>query len=109
MISFIVIVFFSIIVSFSQTSADIINVPDDKPTIQEGINSSADGDTVLVSPGIYIENINFKGKKSLLLHIILLHPTLPIYQKLLLMQINMAMLLNFQIARIQHRFYRDSP
>ena len=30
--------------------------------IQEGINSSTEGDTVLVYPGIYYENINFNGK-----------------------------------------------
>ena len=31
-------------------------------TIQEGINASTDGDTVLVYPGTYYENINFNGK-----------------------------------------------
>ncbi|MDP8204695.1 MAG: choice-of-anchor Q domain-containing protein [Candidatus Tenebribacter mawsonii] len=31
-------------------------------TIQEGIAASADSDTVLVYPGIFIENINFNGK-----------------------------------------------
>jgi hypothetical protein len=31
-------------------------------TIQEGINTSADADTVLVYPGIYYENINYNGK-----------------------------------------------
>jgi len=37
--------------------ATIINIPDDYPTIQEGINASENGDTVLVQPGRYIENI----------------------------------------------------
>lgn len=43
-------------------SATIINVPANQPTIQAGINASANGDTVLVQPDSYIENINFNGK-----------------------------------------------
>ncbi len=42
--------------------ATIIHVPDDQSTIQEGINTAVDGDTVLVAPGIYLENISFLGK-----------------------------------------------
>jgi|SaaInlLV_10m_DNA_2_1039722.scaffolds.fasta_scaffold00161_35 hypothetical protein len=45
--------------------ATIINIPDDYSTIQEGIDTSVDGDTVLVQPGIYVENINFNGKNIL--------------------------------------------
>ncbi len=40
----------------------IINIPEDQPTIQAGINTSADGDTVLVQPGTYYENINYNGQ-----------------------------------------------
>jgi hypothetical protein len=46
--------------------ATIINIPADQPTIQAGINASANGDTVLVQPGIYVENINFNGKNIVL-------------------------------------------
>ncbi len=42
---------------------NIIRIPDDYSTIQSGINAATDGDTVLVAPGTYVENINFKGKK----------------------------------------------
>ena len=42
--------------------ATILNVPDDYPTIQIGIDASANSDTVLVMPGIYFEHINFNGK-----------------------------------------------
>ena len=40
----------------------IINVPTDYETIQEGIYVAVDGDTVLVQPDTYFENINYNGK-----------------------------------------------
>lgn len=42
--------------------ANIIHVPVDQPSIQAGINAAANGDTVLVGPGTYYENIDFLGK-----------------------------------------------
>ncbi len=43
--------------------AAIINIPEDYSTIQEGINASIDGDTVLVQPGVYYGGINYFGKQ----------------------------------------------
>jgi len=51
------------LIIISNLSATIINIPEDQTTIQEGINVAVDGDTVLVQPGIYLENINFEGKE----------------------------------------------
>jgi hypothetical protein len=42
--------------------AAVIGVPADQPTIQAAINAAVNGDTVLVAPGTYVENINFLGK-----------------------------------------------
>jgi hypothetical protein len=43
-------------------AANVIHVPADQPTIQAAISAAAHGDSVLVAPGIYVENINFLGK-----------------------------------------------
>ena len=44
------------------SEASVIHVPGDQPTIQAGINATVAGDTVMVDPGTYFENINFNGK-----------------------------------------------
>ncbi|MEJ2544663.1 MAG: hypothetical protein P8Y99_11400 [Calditrichaceae bacterium] len=49
---------------FSQSNR--INVPDDFAKIQDAINNSVDGDTIIVAPGTYFENVNFRGKNVLL-------------------------------------------
>jgi hypothetical protein len=57
-------IFIISLVSFycGQAAAKTIRVPADQPRIQLAINVAALGDTVLVSPGVYRENINFIGK-----------------------------------------------
>ncbi|MHC4944266.1 MAG: IPT/TIG domain-containing protein [Planctomycetota bacterium] len=42
-----------------------IHVPGDYPTIQEAVDAAVDGDTILVAPGIYVENIVFPAKEIL--------------------------------------------
>jgi hypothetical protein len=42
--------------------AALIRVPADQPTIQEAIGSASNGDTIVVYPGTYYENIFFRGK-----------------------------------------------
>jgi len=56
-------VLFLIAISISlSVSAQIIHIPANYLTIQEGINVATSGDTVLVDEGTYSENINFLGK-----------------------------------------------
>ena len=43
-------------------SCNFVLIPEEFSTIQEGINASIDGDSILVSVGIYYENISFNGK-----------------------------------------------
>jgi len=57
-------VFLSILFILSSTGfAATLYVPDDFPTIQEAISAGEfAGDTIIVRPGTYVENIDFVGK-----------------------------------------------
>jgi len=43
--------------NFRIAVGDVINVPGDLPTIQLAVDSANDGDSIVVSPGIYYENV----------------------------------------------------
>ncbi|NQT34322.1 hypothetical protein HQ587_03960, partial [bacterium] len=47
---------------YNQGNVRIFNVPDEYETINEAIEVTEPGDTVLVHPGTYVENIDFIGK-----------------------------------------------
>ena len=56
---------FATILAISTLTAATINVPEDYSTIQEGINASSEGDTVLVAQGNYVENLILeKGNRA---------------------------------------------
>jgi len=61
---FITISLIHLLVNFSFTT--VIHVPKECTSIQEGIISAKAGDTVLVNPGTYMENINFAGRNIVL-------------------------------------------
>jgi serine protease len=50
------------LIARGNAASAVIHVPADQPTIQQAIDVAQLGDTVLVSPGTYFENIDFHGK-----------------------------------------------
>lgn len=52
----------SCILTTTPSNARTIRVPAALPTIQEAINAASSGDTIVVYPGTYYENILFRGK-----------------------------------------------
>ena len=62
-----------------QVNATTIHVPADSATIQGAVNGAEHGDTVLVAPGVYNENVDCSCKAVLLAsHYLLDHDTLTI-------------------------------
>lgn len=51
-----------VVLASIESQAAVRHVPTDFATIQQAINASVNGDSVLVAPGTYVENINFLGK-----------------------------------------------
>lgn len=55
-----------LLVSFGTAQALIFHVPDSVGSIQSAINISEDGDTIIVHPGIYQENISLNSRNLLI-------------------------------------------
>jgi polygalacturonase len=51
-----------VVLTWGKADAATRRVPQDFAAIQTAIVAAQDGDTVLVAPGTYFENINFIGK-----------------------------------------------
>lgn len=52
----------TLVLTTSLAAQSTIRVPADQPTIQDGIAAAANGDTVLVAPGTYVEQVDLLGK-----------------------------------------------
>ena len=57
---------FFVLIILSLLESTIIDVPQDYPTIQEGIDAAASNDTILVADGEYFENLQIVGKEIML-------------------------------------------
>src|SRR5262245_51248734 len=51
-----------LVLSWISLQAAVLHVPGDYSRIQNAIDAATKGDVILVSPAVYYENINFRGK-----------------------------------------------
>lgn len=58
----VLLIIFIFLISAQLSHANIIYIPENYQTISTGIAVATDGDTVLVAPGTYEEQIDFMGK-----------------------------------------------
>jgi hypothetical protein len=63
MFRFVMLIASAVVILFIPLTGKVIQVPSQFPLIQVAINNAKNGDTVLVAPGLYYENLNFRGKK----------------------------------------------
>jgi len=61
------VIFLVLIISTVILPQNVLHVPSQYPTIQSAVNSSQTGDSILVQPGTYYENINWIGHNSVTL------------------------------------------
>ena len=54
--------FFTWVTGIDSARAGILIVPDDYPTIQTAVDAAAEGDTVMLQPGRYYENVTIENK-----------------------------------------------
>jgi hypothetical protein len=55
-------ILFSVLYITALAFTATIYVPDDYPLIQQAVGAAADGDTIIVKPGTYVEKVDFLGK-----------------------------------------------
>jgi hypothetical protein len=47
----------AVLLAAATAKADTITIPDDYPTVQAGVDAAVTGDTIIVRPGVYRENV----------------------------------------------------
>jgi hypothetical protein len=63
MFRFVMLIASAVVILFTSLAGKVIQVPGQFVSIQVAISNAKNGDTVLVAPGLYYENLNFRGKK----------------------------------------------